>query len=138
MVQQLSQNMPAVTQTVKGFAVTIKSFADKIRENWPAIKDVIGTVADSFQRLARWMKKAWEWFDKLPVPVQTFLGVLALATKLGIVGAFAGAIKGLATAFVTLNLALLANPITWIVIAITIAVIAIIGLICSSATTPRV
>ena len=129
MVTQLSTNMPAVVQTIQGFAGSIKSFADKIRENWPTIKDIVGTVADSFQRLAGWLATAWKWFDKLPTPVKEFVGVLVVATKLGIIGVFAGAIRGLAMAFGGLNLAILANPITWVVVAIVAAVVAIVGLI---------
>lgn len=129
MVQQLSQNMPQVVATVQGFAVTIKTFADKIKENWPTIKEIVSTVANAFQRLAKWLGVAWTWFDKLPTPVKEFVAVLAVAVKLGIIGAFASAIKGLATAFGGLNLVMLANPTTWVIIAIVAAVVAIVGLI---------
>ncbi len=122
MVTQLSQNMPAVTQAVKGFAESIKSFADKIRENWPTIRDIVSSVAGAFQRVAAWLALAWGWFSKLPAPVKEFTAALVVLTKLGVIGALAGAIRGLAGAFGALNVSLLANPITWIVIAVVAAV----------------
>ena len=125
MVQQLSQNMPQVVATVQGFAVTIKTFADKIRENWPTIRDIVSSVASAFQRVAAWLGLAWQWFSKLPTPVKEFTAALVVLTKLGVIGALAGAIRGLAGAFGALNLSLLANPITWIVLAVVAAVAAL-------------
>lgn len=118
-ITKLVQNLPKVKES-------IKSMADKVRENWPTIKEVVGGVAAAFQRVTGLLALAWQWFSKLPTPVKQFTAALVVLTKLGVIGALAGAIRGLAGAFGALNMSLLANPITWIVIAV-VAAVALLG-----------
>lgn len=120
--------MAELERQVGGTAAAISTNADKLDASWQNLQETLGLallpVVESF---AGAVKPVADWFANTPGAVEGLITVVAV---------FTGVMAALAAVFVVatiqtwaMNAALLANPITWIVLGIVAAVGLLAGII---------
>lgn len=87
---------------------------------WEGLKtQLVTAITPAIQTLCGWLTTAFEWLQKHPTVMYIIVGVL---------GALAVALAVATVAQLAMNSAILANPITWIVVGIVAAVAALIAI----------
>jgi len=124
LVTQLQNSGGALDKTA-GSAGTMSGKMNRLKNQLTIASSKLGDVLlPILETIVGWLVKAADWFGTLPGPIQTVIVVagllLAAIVPLGI------GIGGLVAGVTALNLAFLANPITWVVLAIAALVAGII------------
>jgi phage-related protein len=120
--------MKELETQVGGTAVAITTNSDKLDQSWSNLQETLGLallpVVESFAGI---VKPVADWFAQTPGAVGALIAVVAT---------FTAVMAALAVVFIfvtiqtwAMNIALLANPITWIVLAVVAAVGLLIGII---------
>lgn len=119
--QQLANNMPAVTEGVRSFAMWLSGAAQVVQRNWPQLVATFDAVGRMIERISQWTAQLWAVWMQLPPQVREFVILMAILQKAGIVSVFVGLARAIVTATGAtwgLNAAMLANPATWVAVAI--------------------
>jgi TP901 family phage tail tape measure protein len=116
LVNSLNNSQGALQQTAADSETTAEKwdkFKNKMMLAGAQIGDAIMPVLD---KIADLLSKVAEWFTALPEPVQQV--VIAAGLFAAAIGPVIAGVGMLTTAVMGLNIAFLANPITWIIAAI--------------------